>query len=569
MKVGYAKFGESLVSAITILPSNFNDLESNVDVDAIYGDKIVVLTRKLAKLYYIVSEVIKAEKYNFFGIKIENGELSLLERVEKRFLLLKENESALISTIDTIKNKIISESEKPDLNIIFFDYSKFDQANFNDCYIIERKDMTEDDLIHAGALFKAKSDFTGNIISFVDTTKKVPYFNIVYKLLNSASNYHPLTEAFGIDLGTSRSALAVHQFYDIDYDIIVVRDAYDEGTLLYSWVAFDQRDDEKICGKTVYDRFNTKGEYIVYDCKKIIGKKLKDIEQNKHWRYEVIDNNKGGVEIKVKSKDDAGEDKPKFVTPEEVYAIMLERFKSNAMKFTSINIKKAVFTVPSNFNQQQKNAMRQAAKLANIEVLRFIPEPTAAALSFCSRMEEKPKNNDLILVFDLGGGTFDISIFKVQNEKLVELCQHSDMNLGGSNFTEILFWHAKEAFIKEHNFDLTKKENELLIKNVDIYIKKEEFEELAVDLLEKIKETIDYSLKKANVKADDISLVIKVGGSCAMPMVKSLIHDTFPNSKVKNSDPQHEVALGAALYASSILPQKKIQTDFIKNYWPL
>uniref|UniRef100_A0A914YMA5 Uncharacterized protein n=1 Tax=Panagrolaimus superbus TaxID=310955 RepID=A0A914YMA5_9BILA len=192
MKIGYSKFGESLVSAITILPTNFNDLERNVDIDAIYGDKIVVLTQKFAKLYYIVSKVIEAEKYDFFGQnsvitftfiykksismelhKVENGEISLLERMEKRFLVLKESETELLSNIESIQNHLNSGYEKSDLNVIFFDYNigNMDQSKYNEYFIIERKNLTEDDLMHAGAVFKAKSDFIGNIISFVDITK--------------------------------------------------------------------------------------------------------------------------------------------------------------------------------------------------------------------------------------------------------------------------------------------------------------------------------------------------------------------------------------------------------------
>uniref|UniRef100_A0A914P1G6 Hsp70 family protein n=1 Tax=Panagrolaimus davidi TaxID=227884 RepID=A0A914P1G6_9BILA len=295
----------------------------------------------------------------------------------------------------------------------------------------------------------------------------MPYFNIVYSLLNEASNYHPLTEAFGIDLGTSRSALAVHRFHENADILDVVPDQRDAESLLYSWA---------------------------------------------------------------------------------------------------------------------KNAMKEAAKLANIEVLRFIPEPTAAALSYCSEMRRQLNDNEKIFVFDLGGGTFDISIFNVNNAKLIELCQHSNLKLGGSNFDNILFNYAKETFLKEHELDLTYKENDLFIKSiiakealteseftninfqkyindnddeVDVDITREKFQDLSESLLDELKEDVDKALQKAHLNANDITLVIKVGGSCAMPMIRSLIVDIFQNAEVNFGDPQHEVAKGAALYAASILPQKE------------
>ena len=292
----------------------------------------------------------------------------------------------------------------------------------------------------------------------------LPHFNVVYKLLNPASHYHPISNGFGIDLGITSTALAIHRHINNKYYLEIIRNTGTDGTeSLYSWVAFDQK--EPYCGKLAFDRFKDKSRHMVYDAKKLIGKRYDEIQKlrkSEGWPFEVADDG-GNVKIIVKGYDMYDNQ----LTPEQVYAYLLECLKKNA-KEIGVELEAAVFTIPAKFTRQQKMATRKAAELAGIKVLQFLPEPIAAALGFCSRMENAPENGAKIFIFHLGGETTDISIFNIQNGQLFELCHYTNENIGGSNFTKVLYDYFIVEF-KDQGYDILAEgeDHELLIRSME------------------------------------------------------------------------------------------------------
>uniref|UniRef100_A0A914QMQ3 Uncharacterized protein n=1 Tax=Panagrolaimus davidi TaxID=227884 RepID=A0A914QMQ3_9BILA len=597
MIYGYKRYREKLLSIIAILPSNFNFIEKNPEISSAYGDRIIILTPHLAKLYYIISKVITDKTYDFIDEKnfviislskkfivgemyhVKNRELELMQRIEHNCDGMDYN--IKIGEILKMFDK------KENITTIFVDENEVDieKISIGKNKILDHR-KTDEEMMLEGAIFKAKNDYDEKYFVITDHTKRLPKLNIVYKLLNAAQ-YKPMSDAIGIDLGTTRSAAAIHSkpTKNAEVDVVPVPDRHSQSTLTYSWVAFDQ--EHPICGNVVFERYVSKQKYTVFDAKRIIGRKIEEINpKDKNWPFKVVDEN-GIVKIFVERNDKPGQP----LLPEEISAILLNYVKQNVETFTQKPIKQAVITVPAGFTQRQKSATQKATYLANIEVLHFLPEPTAAALYYCSIAEKKPNDDDNIFVFDLGGGTTDISIFTVKDNSLVERCQHGNMNLGGNNFNKVLKeYFEKDLLSKNYNVQERKKQYWLELKSADvkealteneeaslfveekdieqfdIEITRDDFEELSKDLITELKQCIYEALEKANLKPEDIALVIKVGGSCIMPMIIQLLNEIFPK-KQQDADPSLAVARGAALYAASILPQK--DDTFIKNYWPL
>merc|ERR1712070_1068825 len=219
----------------------------------------------------------------------------------------------------------------------------------------------------------------------------------------------------------------------------------------------------------------------------------------------------------------------KQFSPEEVSAQVLRKLSEDAGKYLGENITQAVITVPAYFNDSQRQATKDAGKIAGLEVLRIINEPTAASLSYGL----DKKDNETILVFDLGGGTFDVSILEVGDGVFEVLATSGDTHLGGDDFDEkIVQWLVKE-FKDQEGKDLTRAS----------------FEELCSDLISRCKTPIEASLKDAELTASDIDQNVLVGGSTRIPAVQKLVEDLLGKTPNQTVNPDEVVAVGAAVQA--------------------
>uniref|UniRef100_A0AC34GVA3 Heat shock protein 70 n=1 Tax=Panagrolaimus sp. ES5 TaxID=591445 RepID=A0AC34GVA3_9BILA len=309
----------------------------------------------------------------------------------------------------------------------------------------------------------------------------------------------------------------------------------------------------------------------IFDSKRIIGRKFNDIEIDESWNFSV-----DGENEKVSIKIDGFNGKIKK-TAEEVAADLLKFMKNEAEKFQGTQIKKAVITVPAAFNDTQKAATISAAKLAGWKEIKLLPEPVAAAFAYF--VERPIPNNTIVLLFDLGGGTLDVCIFKVENNQIQIVTNIGDSKLGGRNFDTVLINYFKNLLNTKHGISTLKdKKYKLMLDcqrikedlsaiessslDIDefdpnmqgvISISREEFQRMTQPLINKIRNTIQSALFKSNLKESEINKVLQVGGGSRMPMIKDLLQEIFPDSEhCCEEHPDEVVAIGAAYYAYSI-----------------
>lgn len=360
----------------------------------------------------------------------------------------------------------------------------------------------------------------------------------------------------GIDLGTTNSLIA---YIDEEKGPRVINDM-GKGVLVPSIVHFHQSGDIIVGNEAkpylIADPANT-----IFSVKRLLGQSYKDIENFKEFfSYKVIDDDSESI-VKIK----VGE---KFFTPIELSALILKELKERAEHALKTPVNRAVITVPAYFNDAQRQATRDAGKIAGLDVLRIVNEPTAASLAYGIGID--PKDEQTIAVYDLGGGTFDISILKIQNGIFEVLSTNGDTFLGGDDFDRAILSY----WIKENNIaDDTLKNNvplaqELRLKaeeakkalssqnifnsHVGDYhcaITKQKFEELILPLVNKTIECSKNAIADAGVTVDEIQHIIMVGGSTRTPLVKTMVSDFFKKDVNDNLNPDEVVALGAAVQA--------------------
>jgi molecular chaperone DnaK (HSP70) len=333
----------------------------------------------------------------------------------------------------------------------------------------------------------------------------------------------------------------------------------------------------------------------IYNIKRFIGKdlnneKIKEELKKENFPFKIISNNENNssfIEVNKNNKI------IKF-TFEEISSFIIGKMIESAENYLNKKVKKLVITVPANFNDAQRNCTKQAAMLAGVEVIRIINEPTAAALAYGLHEKSEEINNKIILVFDLGGGTFDVTILKIyinkdqQNlEKNYEILSTSgDKFLGGVDFDNVLVNYFLEEFCKKNdlNIEEVRKDKksmrklkiscEKIKRNLSFSVEEEtlnlqnfynnldiiqeihyaQFFSLTKGLIERLKETLKSALNNAKITEDKISEVVLVGGSTRLPMVKNMLKKVFKNSKINDSiNPDETVAVGATLMAAKIL----------------
>ncbi|WP_461787989.1 Fe-S protein assembly chaperone HscA [Pedobacter sp.] len=360
----------------------------------------------------------------------------------------------------------------------------------------------------------------------------------------------------GIDLGTTNSLVA---FINPEQQPQVINDA-GKGVLVPSVVHFNEQGDAEV-GNEAKAFLTTDPTNTIFSVKRLLGRSYKDVaEHSDIFSYKIIDDESDAL-VKIKAGD-------RFYTPIELSAEILKELKARAEHALKTPVNRAVITVPAYFNDSQRQATRDAGKLAGLDVLRIVNEPTAASLAYGLGLD--PSQQKTIAVYDLGGGTFDVSILQIQNGIFEVLSTNGNTFLGGDDFDRAIFNYWAEqnkldtAILAQDNTltqslrlqaEAAKKalstQNLYNEKLGDIWcsLDKQTFEGL---ISAKVQETIEackMALKDAELSVTDIDEVVLVGGSTRTPYVKKAVSDFFGKPAHDNINPDEVVALGAAIQA--------------------
>ena len=366
----------------------------------------------------------------------------------------------------------------------------------------------------------------------------------------------------GIDLGTTNSLVA---FINPESNPQVINDT-GKGVLVPSVVHFHP-DGSVIVGNEAKGYLISDPANTIFSVKRLLGRSYKDIEAHSSlFSYKIIDDDQESL-VKINVAD-------KYYTPIELSGMILKELKERAEHALKTAVNRAVITVPAYFNDSQRQATRDAGKLAGLDVLRIVNEPTAASLAYGIGLD--PEEEKIIAVYDLGGGTFDVSILKIQNGIFEVLSTNGDTFLGGDDFDRAIvnYW------IEQNNLEVRKTEssfNQALrlkaeeakkaltlqnifndsVEDIPCAITKQKFEEL---ILPKVELTIDCcrnALKDAGLTASDINEVVMVGGSTRTPLVKKMVAEFFGKEVHDQINPDEVVALGAAIQSDILAGNRK------------
>ncbi|EOS50412.1 molecular chaperone DnaK [Adlercreutzia caecimuris] len=371
-----------------------------------------------------------------------------------------------------------------------------------------------------------------------------------------------MAKILGIDLGTTNSAMAVME--GSEPEILVNA----EGDRTTPSVEGFRKDGERVVGKAAKNQAVTNPENTVSSVKRFIGRSFDETpEEQKTVSYKVQKGKDGRAVIDIDGKD---------YTPEEISAMVLQKLKTDAEKQVGQPITQAVITVPAYFNDAQRQATKDAGKIAGLEVLRIINEPTAAALAYGL---DKVDHDEKILVFDLGGGTFDVSVLELGDGVFEVASTAGDNHLGGDDWDQrIIDWMA-DKFQAENSIDLRKDPMALQRlkeaaekakmelssttqtninlpfitadasgpKHLGLTLTRAEFERITKDLLDRCKKPVEQALKDAGLKMGEVDEVILVGGSTRMPAVQELVKTLTGKAPNMSVNPDEVVAMGAAV----------------------
>ncbi|EQK99789.1 hypothetical protein G6O67_002729 [Ophiocordyceps sinensis] len=373
--------------------------------------------------------------------------------------------------------------------------------------------------------------------------------------------------AVGIDLGTTYSCVGI--FREDRCDII----ANDQGNRTTpSFVAFT--DTERLIGDAAKNQVAMNPHNTVFDAKRLIGRKFADAEVQadmKHFPFKIIDK-AGKPVIEVEFKGEV-----KTFTPEEISSMVLTKMRETAESYLGCTVNNAVVTVPAYFNDSQRQATKDAGLISGLNVLRIINEPTAAAIAY--GLDKKVEGERNVLIFDLGGGTFDVSLLTIEEGIFEVKSTAGDTHLGGEDFDNRLVNHFCNEFKRKHKKDLstnaralrrlrtacerakrtlsssaqTSIEIDSLFEGIDFYtsITRARFEELCQDLFRSTIQPVDRVLTDAKIDKSLVHEIVLVGGSTRIPRIQKLITDYFNGKEPNKSiNPDEAVAYGAAVQAA-------------------
>ena len=368
-------------------------------------------------------------------------------------------------------------------------------------------------------------------------------------------------KAVGIDLGTTNSCIAV-----MEGGSPTVITNSEGGRTTPSVVAFTKKG-ERLVGQLAKRQGALNPENTIYSIKRFIGRKYDEVvSERKTISYTVIDGKGGLANVKLNDRE---------YTPEEISSMILQKLKADAEAYLGTEVTDAVITVPAYFNDSQRQATKNAGTIAGLNVLRIINEPTAAALAYGLDKKKEEK----ILVFDLGGGTFDVSVLEVGEGVFEVKASHGDMHLGGDDYDNRIMNYLADEFKKEQGIDLRSDRQALqrLIessekakielssvletnvslpfitadangpKHLEVKLTRAKFEQITADLTNRCKTPMEKALADSGYKISEINEVILVGGSTRMPVIQELVKNITGKEPNKSVNPDEVVAVGAAI----------------------
>ncbi|KAG0674062.1 70-kilodalton heat shock protein [Kluyveromyces marxianus] len=387
-----------------------------------------------------------------------------------------------------------------------------------------------------------------------------------------------MSKAVGIDLGTTYSCVA--HFANDRVEII----ANDQGNRTTpSYVAFT--DTERLIGDAAKNQAAVNPANTVFDAKRLIGRKFDDpevVNDAKHFPFKIV-NKDGKPNVQVEYKGET-----KVFSPEEISSMVLTKMKETAEAYLGTTVKDAVVTVPAYFNDSQRQATKDAGTIAGLNVLRIINEPTAAAIAY--GLDKKGSAEHNVLIFDLGGGTFDVSLLTIEDGIFEVKATAGDTHLGGEDFDNRLVNHLANEFKRKNKKDLTNNQRSLrrlrtaaerakralssssqtsieidsLFEGVDFYtaITRARFEELCGDLFRSTLDPVEKVLRDAKLDKSQIEEIVLVGGSTRIPKIQKLVSDFFNGKEPNRSiNPDEAVAYGAAVQAAILTGDQSSKTQ--------
>ena len=367
----------------------------------------------------------------------------------------------------------------------------------------------------------------------------------------------------GIDLGTTNSCVAVMEGNEPK----VITNS--EGDRTTPSVVGYKSDTERVVGKPAKNQMVTNPNNTVYSIKRFMGRKFHEVgEEIKLTPYKVVAGPNDEIKVDIRGK---------LLSPQEISAEILMKMKKTAEEYLGESVSEAVITVPAYFNDAQRQATKDAGRIAGLDVKRIVNEPTAAALAY--GFGKDSSKDEVIAVYDLGGGTFDISILELGDGVFEVKSTNGDTHLGGDNIDQLLIQWMADEFKKETGIDLTKDNMALQRlkdaaesakitlsssqttdinlpfiaadatgpKNLQMSLTRAKFEQMIAPIVERTKSPCQNALRDAGITADDIDEVILVGGSSRIPCVQELVKNLFKKEPHKGVNPDEVVAVGAAI----------------------
>ncbi|MFL5455327.1 MAG: molecular chaperone DnaK [Myxococcales bacterium] len=379
--------------------------------------------------------------------------------------------------------------------------------------------------------------------------------------------------AIGIDLGTSYSCVSILE----DGQPVVIPNEWGERT--HASVVSFLEDGTVLVGNSAKRNIITNADNTVYSAKRLIGRFFFSDEVKKAQAvmpYRIVEGENNSVRIQVRES---------VYSLPEISALVLKEMKAVVENYLGYEVKKAVITVPASFNDNQRQATKDAGRIAGLEVLRILNEPTAAALAYGFGKEITQK----IAVYDLGGGTFDISVLEIGKDVFEVLSTAGDTYLGGDDFDDRIMTWLAEGFLKQHGIDLRlnkyclqmlKEASERAkidvgkdavakihiegicqdptgkVMDLDATLTEAEFNRMVMDLVQRTFKVCDEALQSARMTAADLDAVILVGGPTRLPIIRTSVRHYFQKDPMAGIDPDEVVAMGASIQASSLLDAK-------------